>query len=61
MLIQCGQDTHVIPNAHDKVAKYAKDFKIININESKHESYFEVDKIAFNCIDKIIEFYDKKD
>lgn len=57
LLIQGGRDTHVLPEAHYKVASYVENFKIIRIEESKHESYCESDNIAFPVIDTIIKFY----
>ena len=32
--------------------------ELIHVKESKHESYFERDKIVFAVIDKVISFYE---
>ena len=58
VLFQAEYDTYVIPRAQNKFATYAKNCEIIQVKESKHESYFERDEIAFDVIDKIMLFYE---
>ena len=57
LLFQAEYDTYVIPRAQNKFATYARNCEIIHVKESKHESYFERDEIAFDVIDKIMLFY----
>lgn len=58
MILQAELDTHVIPRGHYRFAKNAKNCRVIIVKGSKHESYFENDKITFHVIDKIMDFYD---
>lgn len=58
LLFQAEHDTYVIPRAQNKFAAYAKNCQLIHVKGSKHESYFEIDEIAFDVIDKIILFYE---
>ena len=58
VLFQAEYDTYVIPRAQNKFATYAENCEIIHVKESKHESYFERDEIAFDVIDKIMLFYE---
>lgn len=57
LLFQAEYDTHVIPRGHYKFAGYAKDCRVICIKGSKHEPYFEIDKIAFAFIERVLSFY----
>ena len=58
LLFQAEYDMYVIPRAQNKFATYAKNCEIIHVKDSKHESYFERDEIAFDVIDKIMLFYE---
>jgi lysophospholipase len=58
LLFQAEYDTYVIPRGQNKFATYAKNCELIHVKESKHESYFERDEIAFDVIDKVILFYE---
>lgn len=57
LLFQAEYDTHVIPKAQNKFARYAKNCKLIHIKGSKHGSYFEKDEIVFSFLDKVLAFY----
>ena len=57
LLFQTEYDTYVNPKAQNKFAAYAANCKLIKIKESKHESYFEKDEIAFSVIEKMLLFY----
>jgi len=59
LLFQTEYDTYVNPEAQNKFAAYAANCKLIHIKESKHESYFEKDEIAFSVIEKMLLFYEE--
>ena len=59
LLLQAEYDSHVIPEAQKKFSQYAKNCKLVKVNGSKHESYYERDEIAFSVFDKILSFYSK--
>jgi len=56
LLLQPQNDTYVILEAQNQFAKYAKQCKIVKIEDSKHESFHEVDTIAFKTIETILDF-----
>ncbi len=58
LLFQAEHDTHVIPQAQNRFAAYAKNCKVVYMKGSKHESYFERDEIAFSFLDRVLSFYD---
>lgn len=41
LLLQTEYDTYVNPEGQNKFAEYAQNCQLIQIKESKHESYFE--------------------
>lgn len=57
LLLQAEYDTYVMPKAHYKFARYAKDCEVVYVRESRHESYYETDDITFAVISKILSFY----
>lgn len=59
LLFQAGHDTYVIPEGQNKFAKAAKDCKIIKVDNSRHEIYFEKDEIQRPYLKEVFEFYDK--
>lgn len=58
LLFQAECDTRVIPKAHNKFASYASNCKLVHLKKSKHEPYFEIDKITFYFIDEVFSFYE---
>lgn len=58
LLLQTEYDTYVKPEAQNKFAEYAANCQLIKVEGSKHESYFEKDKIAFAVFDRIFAFYE---
>ncbi|RII33981.1 alpha/beta hydrolase [Clostridium chromiireducens] len=59
LLFQAGHDTYVKPEGENKFAKAAKDCKIIKVDNSRHEIYFEKDEIQRPYLKEVFEFYDK--
>ncbi|MFW2490719.1 lysophospholipase [Clostridium chromiireducens] len=59
LLFQAGHDTYVKPEGQNKFAKAAKDCKIIKVDNSRHEIYFEKDEIQRPYLKEVFEFYDK--
>lgn len=57
MLLQPENDMYVMPEAQNAFAKYAKNCEIVRIKGSRHESFNEIDKIAFPVFEKILDFY----
>ena len=57
LLFQAGKDTFVKPGGQNKFSKYAKDCKLVRIEESKHDTYNERDKIFEPYINQVIDFY----
>jgi len=57
LLFQTEYDTYVNPGAQNKFAEYAQNCQLIQIKQSKHESYFEKDEITFSAIEKMLLFY----
>lgn len=57
LLFQAEYDTHVIPEAHNKFAKYAKNCKVVHLKGAKHGSYFERDEIVFSFTNQVLTFY----
>lgn len=59
LLFQAGHDTYVKPEGQNEFAKAAKDCKIIKVDNSRHEIYFEKDEIQRPYLKEVFEFYDK--
>ena len=57
LLFQAGKDTFVKPGGQNKFLKYARDCKLVRIEDAKHEIYNERDEILVPYIKQIIEFY----
>ncbi|MBE6072042.1 MAG: alpha/beta hydrolase [Clostridium butyricum] len=57
MLLQPENDTHVMPQAQNTFAKYAENCELVKINDARHESFNEKDKIAFPVFERILKFY----
>lgn len=57
LLIQAEYDTYVMPKAHYKFAKNAKNCEIAYVRKSKHESYYETDDISLAVLEKILQFF----
>ena len=56
MLLQAQCDTHVLPQAHYKFAKYAENCEVVIVSNGKHETFFVTDDITIPVIEKIMEF-----
>ncbi|WP_243139870.1 alpha/beta fold hydrolase [Romboutsia faecis] len=57
LLFQAGKDTFVRSGGQNKFSRYAKDCRLVRIENAKHEIYNERDEILDNYIYQIIEFY----
>lgn len=59
LLFQAGKDTFVKPDGQNIFAKYAKNCKLIRIEEAKHEIYIERDEIREPYLKQVLDFYNK--
>lgn len=57
LLFQAGKDTFVKSGGQNKFAKYAKDCKLVRLEEAKHDTYNERDEILEPYLKQVIEFY----
>lgn len=57
VLFKAGKDTFVNSGGQNKFASYAKNCKLVEYKESKHEIYLEKDEIFDKYIVEVLEFY----
>lgn len=57
VLFQAGKDTFVNSGGQNKFASYAKNCKLVEYKESKHEIYLERNEIFDKYIVEVLEFY----
>ena len=56
LLLQAECDTHVTADAQYKFAHYADNCEVVIVKNGKHETYFEIDDITIQVIERILHF-----